>query len=189
MTDQFAASLRRVFALLILLALPLLVWLVVAHPLIGLVVDRQAEIDTVANRLERLQAAIRRIPTLREREAANKDRLASAGGIWTATSEAAIAATMQDRLRQAVASSNGIVKSASSLAGQTEKDLRAVRIRFTIEGTLATVQQTLAAIQTARPAMFVDGMTITAPASFSIDKPPLLGLDLEVVGYMRTTSP
>jgi hypothetical protein len=34
--------------------------------------------------------------------------------------------------------------------------------------------------------MFVDNMTITAPASFPVDKPPLLGLDVEVIGYLRT---
>jgi uncharacterized membrane protein affecting hemolysin expression len=177
--------LRRCAAVAILLLLPLVAWIAVAQPLIGMVSDRQAQIDTLSDRLARLQAAIRRIPRLKESEAANKQRLEAMGGIWTDTSEAAIAAIMQDRLRQAVSSSKGVVKSASHLRGASEKDLETVRIRFTIEGTLATVQQTLTAIDDARPAMFVDSMTISAPAAFPPDRAPVLGLDIEIVGYMR----
>jgi hypothetical protein len=59
-----------------------------------------------------------------------------------------------------------------------------VRVRFSVEGTLETVRRTLAAIETSKPVMFVDSMTIMAPATFPPDKPPLLSLDLEVVGYM-----
>lgn len=189
MIDDLLPALRRALAIAILLALPLLVWVAVARPLIGVVVDRQAEIDALSDRLARLRAAIRRIPTLEANEAANKQRLEDAGGIWTDTNEAAIAATVQDRLRQAVGGSDGVVKSTSHLRGSDDKDLQTVRIRFSIEGTLDTVQHTLAAIELAKPAMFVDSMTIAAPATFSTAKPPLLGLDIEVVGFMRNAPP
>jgi hypothetical protein len=185
--DDLMPALRRILAIVILLMIPLLVWVVVARPLIGVVSDRRSEIDALSDRLVRLRAAIHRIPTLKANEAANQQLLESAGGIWTDTNEAAIAASVQDQLRRAVASSNGVVKSTSHLRGSDEKDLHTVRIRFTIEGTLDTVQQTLAAIDSARPAMFVDSMTIAAPASFTPTKPPLLGLDIEVIGYMRNT--
>jgi hypothetical protein len=183
--DDLLPLLRRALAIAILLLLPLLVWVVVAAPMIGVVVDRQNEIDALSDRLARLRAAIRRIPALQANEAANKQRLEAAGGIWTDTSEAVIAATVQERLRQAVSGSKGVVKSSSHVRGSDDKELQSVRIRFTIEGTLDTVQQTLAVIETARPAMFVDSMTIAAPATFTKDKPPLLGLELEVVGFMR----
>ncbi len=185
MSAEMLTLLRRLLAVAILLLLPVVVWVAVAQPLIGVVVDRQAQIDTLSERLIRLRAAIRRIPALELNETAARARLEAAGGIWTETNEASMAAIMQDRLRQAVSSSNGIVKSTSHLRGGTEKDLQVVRIRFNIEGTLDTVQQTLAAIAAARPAMFVDTMTVAAPASFTPDKPPLLGLDIEVIGYLR----
>jgi hypothetical protein len=161
----------------------------VAQPLIDLVADRQTQIDRLSDRLMRLQAAIRSVPQLELSEAANKQRLEAVGGIWTGTNEASIAATMQDRLRQAISSSNGVVKSASHLRGSNEKDLQTVRIRFNIEGTLATVQQTLSAIDDARPAMFVDSMTITSPATFPQDKAPVLSLEIQIVGYMRPEQP
>jgi hypothetical protein len=184
-TDSLMPALRRALALAILLLVPLVIWIAVANPLIAVVTDRQSQIDTLSDRLARLQAAIRRIPTLERNEATRRQQLEAAGGIWTDTSEAAIAAIMQDRLRQAIAGSSGVVKSASHVRGQDENDLQTVRIRFTIDGTLDTVQQALGVIKAARPAIFVDSMTITAPASFPRDKAPRLGLDLEVVGYMR----
>jgi general secretion pathway protein M len=180
-------ALRRALALAILFAVPLVLWLAVAEPLIAVITDRQAEIATLAERMARLKATIARIPDLRRSEAESNQRLEAASGVWTGTSEAALAATVQDRLRQAVSSSDGVVKSTSHLRGADEGGLQTVRIRFSIEGSLATVEQALAVIETSRPVMFVDNMTIAAPASFSLEMPPLLGLDLEVIGYMRTT--
>lgn len=187
MSGSLLPLLRRALAVAILLAVPLVLWLAVADPLVGMVTDRKMEISTLSERLARLKATIARIPQLRRSEAESNRRLEEAGGVWTGTSEATIAATMQDRLRQAVSGSDGVVKSASHLRGAEENGLQTVRIRFSIEGTLATVEQTLAVIETSRPVMFVDNMTIAAPATFSADKPPLLGLDLEVIGYLRTT--
>lgn len=189
MSPSLIRLLRRYLAVAILGLIPLLLWTTVAQPLIGVVADRQSQIDRLSDRLARLQAAIRSVPELERNEAANNQQLEAMGGIWTGTNEASIAAIMQDRLRQAISGSKGVVKSASHLRGNNEKDLQTVRIRFNIEGTLATVQQTLSAIDDARPAMFVDGMTITAPATFSQDKAPVLGLDIQIVGYMRPDQP
>ena len=188
MTASLIPVLRRALAVGILLGLILLGWSVVVWPLIGMVVDRNSEIDTLSERLANLQAAIARIPDLKRREQALKERLDAEGGIWTGVSEAVMAATMQDRLREAVSSGDGAVRSTSHLQGTDEKDFRTVRVRFRIDGTLDTVQQTLAAIESARPAMFVDSMTIAAPANQPTeDKPPMLSLDLEVIGYTRKT--
>jgi hypothetical protein len=185
-TGSLLPALRRALALAILLALPLVVWLAVVEPLVSVITDRQAEIATLAERLARLKATIARIPDLRSSEAESNQRLEAAGGVWTGTSEAALAAAVQDRLRQAV-SGEGVVKSTSHVRGADESGLQTVRIRFSIEGTLATIEQALAVIETSRPVMFVDNMMIAAPASFSMEKPPLLGLDMEVIGYLRAT--
>ena len=189
MSDALLPSLRRALAVLILLLLPVLLWLAVAQPLIALVADRQDQIDTLSQRLAHLQATIRRIPILERNEAANRLRLETAGGVWQDTNEAAMAAIMQDRLSRAVRGSAGVVKSTSHLRGADEGDLQTVRIRFSVEGTLDTVQQTLAMIEAVRPAIFVDNLTISAPANFVRDKPPLLGLDLEVIGYLQNSQP
>jgi hypothetical protein len=189
MSGSLPTPLKRALALAILVAVPLLIWIVAVQPLIGMVVDHQHQIVDLSERLARLKAAIARIPELKRDESAAKQRLEAAGGVWTGTSEAALAAAMQDRLREAVSKSDGVVKSTSHLRGADEQGLQTVRIRFSVEGTLDTVQRTLAVIETSKPVMFVDSMTIVAPATFPVDKPPLLGLDMEVIGYMSKAQP
>jgi hypothetical protein len=42
-------------------------------------------------------------------------------------------------------------------------------------------------VETARPPMLVESMTIAGPAQFTADKPPILGLDFEISALMRKT--
>lgn len=186
MTFSLTPAVSRTLALAILSILLLLGWFALASPLIGMVSDRQSEIETLQGRLASLKATIARIPELERRGRAAKAGLDAAGGIWVGASDAAIAATLQDQLRQAVAKSNGTVKSTSYLGGAaTDKDLQTIRIRLSADGTLDTLQHTLAAVEAARPPMFVESMMVTAPAQFTTDKPPILALEFEISAFMR----
>lgn len=177
---------RRVLAIAVLLALPLLAWTLIAAPVITMVRDREDEIITLSDRVVRLQAIIARIPALRANEQVLRKRLDAEGGIWTGGNEAVISARMEEVLRRTVQAGQGTVKRVAQLRGGTEKDLRTVRIRLSIEGTLGTVEKTLAAIDAAHPAMFVDSFTLAAPgAAPPPTQPPVLNLDLEVMGYLR----
>jgi len=160
-------------------------WFVVVWPLVGLVQARQADIDALSERLSHLRAVIARKPELEHREQALQAQLAAEGGFWKGASAAAVAASVQDRLRRVVTSSDGVVKSTSELRTTAEREARVVRVRFRIEGTLETAQKTLAAIETMRPALFVDSLTIVGPGG-PIDpaRPPVIDVDLEVSGYM-----
>jgi F0F1-type ATP synthase membrane subunit b/b' len=176
----------RALALAVLFGMLLLVWFVVASPLIDLLSERKSEIETLQRRSVSLKATIARIPELERRGRAAKAALDAAGSIWIGASDAAIAASLQDQLRQAVAKSDGTVKSTSYLGGATtDKDLQTIRIRLSADGTLETLQQTLAAVEAARPPMFVESMMITAPAQFTTDKPPILALGFEISAFMR----
>lgn len=177
---------RRALALAILLLLPVLLWLVVVAPLVGMVDDREAEIAAAQQRLGDLEAIIARIPGLKRRDEALKARLDEENGIWEATSEAAVSTGMEEILRSTVDAGHGAVVSSAPLRSTTEQEFRVVKVRFKIEGTLETIEQTLAGIEAARPAIFVDSFTITAPAvEPQPDQPPKLDLDLEVMGYLR----
>lgn len=187
MTGSLNPALRGALAVAILFGLLLLAWFGMVLPVVGMATDRQSDIETLQERLASLQAIIARIPELERHDRAAKAKLDAEGGIWTGASEAAIATSLQDRLRQAVTSNGGVVKSTAYLGAVTEKDLKTIRVRVSIDGTLGTVQQTLAAVEDGHPAMFVDSMTIAAPARFTADQPPMLGLDLEVSAFMRKT--
>jgi hypothetical protein len=186
-TVSLTPALGRALALAILLGLLLLAWFAIVSPLIGMATDRQSDIETLQERLATLRATIARIPELERRGLAAKAKLDAAGGIWIGASDAAIAASIQDQLRQAITNGNGIVKSTSYLGATVDKDLQTVRIRLSVDGTLDTLQQTLAAVETARPPMFVESMTVAGPAQFTADKPPILALDFEISALMRKT--
>jgi len=188
MTGSLTPLLNRLLALGILLVALFLAWSIVIMPLIGLVQDRYATIDALGDRLASLRATIRRIPALEQHEAALRARLEAQGGIWTGDNEAVVTASIQDLVRQAVSSSDGVVKSTSSLRGTDEKSFRKVRVSFSIDATLESVERTLSAIDDAQPALFVESMTISAPANPGPDKAPMLALDIEVTAYVRKPS-
>ena len=177
---------RRVLALSMLACLLLVSWWLVISPLIAALWDRRADIDMLSDQLGRLHAIIVRRPDLERRAVGLENKLAAEGGFWTGASVAAIAADVQDRLRQAVVGSGGRVDSTAEMRETAEHDFHKMTIHFSIEGTLDTLQKTLAAIDASTPALFVDAMTISAPVNGTArDTPPILTFDLDVAGYMR----
>jgi general secretion pathway protein M len=185
-TPPVAPRVRRGLALSILFGLLLVAWEGVVSPLIGFPRERQEQIDALSEELGRLRTITARRPELERQAAAVQGQLAAEGGFWSGTSAAAMAASVQDRLRQVVSGSGGRVKSASEGRQNSASGFHEITIRFSIEGTLETVQKTLTAIETSTPALFLNGLTITAPPDHSApDRPPVLNLDLDVTGYMR----
>jgi len=186
-TWTLSPPVRRALALAILALICLCAWSLLIGPLIDLSRHRQSDIRALSEQLGRLEAISARKPELERQAGSLQTQLATAGGFWEGASPAAITAGIQDRLRAAVTSSGGRVKSTSEGNEAAEHGFRKVTVRFGIEGTLETVQQTLAAVATTAPALFVDGFTVAAPANETArDHPPVLNLDLNVAGYMRT---
>ncbi|MEJ0019968.1 MAG: type II secretion system protein GspM [Acetobacteraceae bacterium] len=101
MTRSLVPLMHRLAALGILFLLLLLAWFVLVAPVIGMIEERYAEIETLSDRLASLRATMRRIPELERREAALKAQLEDRGGVWTGPSDALIATAMQDRIREA----------------------------------------------------------------------------------------
>jgi hypothetical protein len=187
MTWSLSPPIRRVLALAILGLVCLFAWSLAIGPLIDLSHDRQSDIAALREQLDRLEAVVIRKPELERQAGSLQTQLAAVGGFWDGTSPAAIAAGIQDRLRAAVVDGGGRVKSTSEANEAAEHGFPRVTVRFGIEGTIETVQKTLGAIAAGAPALFVEGFTITAPANETArDYAPVLDLDLNVAGYMRT---
>ncbi len=175
----------RLLAILVLLVLILLAWNLLIAPFVTLAVDRKTDIATLSDRLERLHAVIARIPHLRGEAASLQAKLAAEGGLWTGSSSTFVATSIQSKIRDAIGSGSGHIRSTAELKGTDEAGLRRVRVHVVIDGTLETVVRTLAGIQATRPPIFVENLTISSPAHIAVDKPPMLTLDLDVLGYMR----
>lgn len=178
--------LRRAFAIGILVGVIVLVWSLLVWPLLDLSLSRRADIDQMTDEAGRLEAMVDRQSTLSRRDLALQHQLSAAGGFWRGPSGAAVAAVIQDRLREAVVAGGGRVKSTSFLHEANERGFRKIAVQFSIEGTLDTLEKTLAAVEAKAPALFVDGFTVeAAEAQAPRDRPPTLDFDLDVAGYMR----
>ena len=184
MNLSLSPSLRRAFALLILIALIGLIWSAAVRPLVGLWEARRTDIAELSGRLAHLEAVAARRPQLEQRLRNREAELAAAGGMWRGASATAIAAAVQDRLTSAVAASGGKVNSSSPGPETMEHGFRRVPIHFTIEGTLDTLTKTLAAVEAAQPALFADGITVAVPDNTAANGPPTLRFDLDVSGYL-----
>jgi hypothetical protein len=177
-------SVRRGLALAILLGLFALVWSAVVQPLFGLSLNRRTDIALLDERVGNLEAVAAREAELRRRVGDGRRQLAAKGGLWAGAGAAAIAASVADRLRAAVAAGGGRVTSTSEAREATELGFRKITVHCTIEGSLDTMVKTLTAVETAEPALFVDNLVVVAREIEGERKgPPVLDIDLDVTGY------
>ncbi len=177
---------RRALALLILSVMVVLAWMLVAQPVIGLATGRQADIAALSEQLSQLKTIAARMPELDERATQMKTRFAASGGFWTGASVAATAASIQNLIRRAAVSGGGQLRSASEGAETVDHGFRRVTVRFGVEGTYETVLQTLAAVEKATPSLFAESVTIhSGENGFGRDRPPMMNLELTVVGYLE----
>ena len=184
MNIPWSPAMRRAAALAIFSALIALFWLAAMQPLIGLASDRRGDIAELSGQIAQLEGLMARQPGLQRRELSGRAQLTAVGGFWNGASAPAIAAAIQDRLREAVIAGGGQVTSTSEAHEAAEHGFRKITVHFTIEGTLDTMVKTLAAIETARPALFADNFTVATQENATEHKgPPTLDLDLDVSGY------
>jgi hypothetical protein len=177
---------RRISAIGILAIIGILAWLLLVWPLLEMSLDRRADIDALAAQAGHLQAMIARKPALERKIQVLRQEIPAAGGFWNGPSGAAVAAVIQDRLREAVTAGGGRVKSTSFDREANERGFRKIVVQFSIEGTLDTLQKTLAAVESKTPALFVDALMVEAAESQGVrDRAPVLDFDLGVAGYMR----
>lgn len=181
MSGSARIVINRGLALLLLAGVIVLAWMVVITPVAGLATDRVAEIDALMERRAALTLVAERRPALEAQASALATRLREEGGFWTGGSATAIAATVQDRLRKVVTEHAGRVRTTSELRTAADQAERNVRVRFRIEGTIETIERTLAAIEASRPMLFVDAMTLVGhDGDGTPERAPVLTLDLDV---------
>jgi general secretion pathway protein M len=107
---------------------------------------------------------------------------------WIGQSEPAVSAAIQGRLREVVSASGGSLRSTTDLPTAPDHGLSRVALRLQAEGTVPTLQAVLYAIETSKPALFVDGFAINASDSgaAAAGQPPMLSIQLDVFGFSRT---
>jgi len=155
---------RRLLAVSILLLVLLLGWSAVVAPLIALVEAPQADIAALSEELRGLNAILARGPVLEQTARRLRTRLAAQASGWRGSSPTAVAANIQNLVRQAVLMNGGQFRSTSEVHAPGKGAAQRVAIQFQMEGPIEALQKTLEAIEAARPSLFIDSVTVSAPA-------------------------
>jgi hypothetical protein len=183
-TQRLSLPVRRILALSILTLLLAGLWLSIGLPLVMSVADPAAEIDALTEQLDHLAATQARRPGLEAAAQSLHGRMAADLSLWSGPSTTAIAAAMQNLIRQATSASGGQMKSTSELGQASDGGQRTISVRFQIEGPIGTMLDTLEAIEQAKPRLFVDRITVSAPSwQAGSDRQPMLIMDISIFGF------
>jgi hypothetical protein len=184
-TLTLSRPVRRLLALTILVLLVGGGWSYVVWPLLSLALEPAAEIATLKEQLSHFEAMEARAPALKRKEQVLNTSLAAKATWWTGGSGAVIGAAMQNVVRQAVAANGGRLQSSSASAERTEAGLRVISAHFNIDVPIGGLQRILEAIETAKPGLFIDRLTVSAPSwQVRSDREPSLTVDIGVTGYL-----
>lgn len=185
----YTPAFRRAIAGLILVALIAAVWLAIIQPLHGLVATRQADIAELSNQLERVKAILARRPQVDRRRAELQAQFAASRSYWTGMSPTAVAAKVQEIMRQAAAENGGRVTASTEMPSVSERGFRRITLRFSVEGSMDTLVRILAALEMASPSLFVEALNVTSGgASGSADRPVSMSIVFDVGGYLAGPS-
>jgi len=187
MTFMRGSALSRMGALGLLAALAALTWAAIIQPTIDWWLAAR---DTSSEQTEELHhlalVAGRRAgieASLRELDAA----LSNPAIFWPGQSVPAVSAAIQGRLREIVTASGGTLRSTTDLPAAPDRGLPRVSLRLQSDGPVTALQAMLSAIEMSKPVLFVDAMTINAPdGSTALNQPPMLSIQIDVIGYRRT---
>jgi general secretion pathway protein M len=180
---------RQALAVTLLLVLLLAIWSLVVQPVLALASDRQADIASLSDQFTHLRAIAARRSALESRARTAAGQLAARNIFWSGPSQTAIAARVQDLVRNAAVPGGGQVVSFSESGTSAEAGFTRLSVRFRVEGTIQVLQRVLEAVQAARPALFVDNLVITPmDSAASTEHPPQLGMEVGIAGYLRAAS-
>jgi hypothetical protein len=162
-------------------------WGFVIWPVINLAVSRQADILALSSQLQELKAVATRRPIFVQREQHIAGQLQRLGLFWSGPNEGAIAASMQDLVRKSAQESGGIVTSTSTLPADATTAAGMLAIRARVEGSLATLQHVLGALEGATPRLFIDNLAISTVSPSTHDHPQQLSFEFSAAGYLASS--
>jgi hypothetical protein len=163
----------------------LAVAVLVMGPVRDVLDSRDAQIAEQRTMLARFMAIAAQEATV---EAAAKQVPADQGEYLSGSNDGVVNADLQTRLKALVESAGAHLRTVSALQAQTVERLRYIGSRVDIFGSLPSVHRAVAAIETAKPFLFVRGAVIkptppTGPASASQE--PVIDAQLDVYGALR----
>ncbi|MBI5163067.1 MAG: type II secretion system protein M [Magnetospirillum sp.] len=180
-------SLRRAAAVGFLAVALALAWLLVATPLVSAWQEADAAVDRAERRLAALTALTAGAAAL---EQALRVEAAGAPAAYGGDSDTLVAAQVQDRLKAAVETAGGQLASVAILPTAAEGPFRRIGLRIQVEATLPQLQRLLYTLETGRPDLVLDNLSIRPPVRAGAERgEPSLAVEVDVQAYAGGARP
>ena len=175
----------RLLALGILLLLLLLLWQVIASPLLDLYRDRAQALDARRAVAVHMAAQAAQLPALRRLAASNGARSGPVALI-AGNSDAIAAAALQERVQQMATGLGATLSSTESLPPTPAGNYRRVGVRIAVTAPFDVMVRLLAAIEQASPSMLIDDLQLHGSRIQLQANAPIEG-SLTVLAFRRGT--
>jgi general secretion pathway protein M len=188
MTMALPPQASRIAAIAILISLMIALYGIVLMPVMEDYRQTRQSIGQSTALLERYHRIARALPSLEAQLAALKQRQGAKDGFFAGNTDTLIAAQLQGRVRSAVESAHGELKSTQVLPTQDDGKLRRVAVRGQVTSSLGSIQHILYELEAASPFLFIDNLNMRVRAVDrrleSSDQEPILDIRFDVYGYM-----
>jgi general secretion pathway protein M len=183
----------RLVALALLVAVPVLAYLLVAEPVIAAYRNAGEAIAQGQRLLQSYRERAEQRPQLAQLLAEEEERAADVTGYLAAVDDALAAVELQDRMKTVAEAAGGQLRSAQSLEVEPVDAVEGVR-RAALKVRLAADIESLATIlyelETGEPYLFVEALSIREPRRQrrGRDEPeaaPQLDVVVDLYGYLR----
>jgi general secretion pathway protein M len=191
MNRALSPAVSRALAIAILVAIVALIFSSVIAPLWDTYSKAHSETERLASALARANGAEPSLPVLRAELAELNKGHRSTVGFLPAANESLAAAELQGKLKAAVDTVRGELRSVQTLPAKDEGSFRRISISGQIAVTLPALQRVLYGLETATPLLFLDNIDIRARPvrpGYETTEEPMLDVRFDVSAYMQRPS-
>jgi general secretion pathway protein M len=148
----------RILALGLVLLAAILVWLIVAAPLMDLYASQASKLGQQMALADRMAQLAAEVPALKTRAAAVPANNGSA--TFEGATDALAGATLQSQLQTLAGTAGATLSSMETLTAEQSGPYRRIGVKLSISAPLPVLAQLMSQIEQARPPMLIDDLQI-----------------------------
>jgi general secretion pathway protein M len=160
MMPVMSPPLSRALALAILIGVLAVAYLGIVQPIVETRADQREQLDGLETALSRYRRVSQQRPAREAELASLKQRAAAEDGLLRGANETLMAAAVQNRIKELVASAQGEVKSMQILPAQSDGHLRRITVRGQMAMTVEATQRLFHELEGGEPLLFLDNVNI-----------------------------
>lgn len=162
--NSFSPATSRFVALALLLLIILCPIFYVLAPLVSYYSEKYAEVENLANQLQRFEFLIAREADI-DRGLARMETLVSEGDVFLEGNTPSIAsANLRELVNEAVRRSGGQLVSSQEYAAEATAVAVPIGLRLQVSGEVQNLVNLLYELESGRPLVFIDTLTVTSSA-------------------------